>query len=87
MVVIIRTCNKKPFWIGDHNHISHRFVKMGLSRPQAVLLVHLTALAIGATALPIYWGDFRTAAVLIFQCLLILGIITILQIAAAKTKD
>ncbi|MBR7107094.1 MAG: undecaprenyl/decaprenyl-phosphate alpha-N-acetylglucosaminyl 1-phosphate transferase [Lentisphaeria bacterium] len=86
MVVIIRTCNKKPFWIGDHNHISHRFVKMGLSRPQAVLLVHLTALAIGATALPIYWGDFRTAAVLIIQCLLILGIITILQIAA-RTKD
>ena len=51
------------------------------------LLIALTALAIGATALPIYWGYFRTAAVLIFQCLLILGIITILQIAAAKTKD
>ena len=84
MVVIIRTLNKKPFWIGDHNHISHRFTQMGLTRPQAVMLVHLTALAIALTALPIFWGDFKTAAVLILQSVLLLGIITILQIAAAR---
>ena len=86
MVVIIRTANKKPFWIGDHNHISHRFVRMGLSRPQAVRIVHLTAFAIALTSLPIYWGDFKTAAVLVLQVLMILAIITILQSAGAK-KD
>ena len=85
-VVVIRTLNKKPFWIGDHNHISHRFVRMGLSRPQAVLLVHLLALSIGITALPIFWGDFRTAAILVFQGLLQLTVITILQFALARKE-
>ena len=84
MVVIIRTINKKPFWIGDHNHISHRFVRMGLTRPQAVLLVHLLSLSIGITALPIFWGDFRTAAILVIQALLQLTVITILQFALAQ---
>lgn len=86
MVVVIRTLNKKPFWIGDHNHISHRFARMGLTRPQAVLAVHLMALALGASSLPIYWGDFKTAAILVFQAVLLLALITILQCAGAK-KD
>ena len=87
MVVIIRTLNKKPFWIGDHNHISHRFVKMGLTRPQAVLMVHLLSLSIGLTALPIFWGNFRTAAVLIVQVLLQLAVITILQFTLGKKVE
>lgn len=86
MVVVIRTLNKKPFWIGDHNHISHRFVRMGLTRPVAVLLVHLLSLSIGITALPIFWGDFRTAAILVFQALLQLAVVTILQFALAKKE-
>ncbi len=87
MVVLIRTMNLKPFWIGDHNHISHRFVRMGLSRRQAVLLVHLMALSIGLGTLPVYWGDFRTAAVLICQSLLLLVIITILQFSLSARPD
>ena len=87
MVVLIRTVNRKPFWIGDHNHISHRFVRMGLSRKIAVNLVHLAALAIGMGALPVYWGDFRTAAVVLLQAFLILGIITVLQFRLEERKD
>jgi len=86
MVVAIRTFNRKPFWIGDHNHISHRFVRMGLTRPQAVLLVHLLSLSIGVTALPIYWGDFRTAAVLVFQAFIQLTVITLLQFTLARKE-
>ena len=87
MVVVIRTLNKKPFWIGDHNHISHRFVRMGLSRPQAVLLVHLLSLSIGLTAFPVFWGDFKTAAILVFQALLQLTVVTILQFALEKKVE
>ena len=36
-VVILRTLNRKPFWIGDTNHLSHRLVRTGLSRTRAVL--------------------------------------------------
>ena len=87
MVVLIRTFNGKPFWIGDHNHISHRFVRMGMSRPRAVLLVHLLTLCIGMGMLPVYWGSIPTATVVVAQSLLILIIITVLQIALSEKPD
>jgi len=49
-VSLIRTLNKKPFWIGDTNHLSHRLVRAGLSRTQAVLLLWLAAVVIGSAA-------------------------------------
>ncbi len=78
-VVIIRCRNRRPFWIGDHNHISHRFVKMGLSRKRAVQLIHLMVLATGLGALPILRGSFGTAAILVCQAVLLLLIVSILQ--------
>jgi UDP-GlcNAc:undecaprenyl-phosphate GlcNAc-1-phosphate transferase len=47
-VTLFRTLNKKPFWIGDTNHLSHRLVRAGLSRKQAVVLIWLVAAAIGS---------------------------------------
>ena len=49
-VVILRTLNKKPFWIGDTNHLSHRLVRAGLSRTRAVLVLWLMAAAVGVIA-------------------------------------
>jgi UDP-GlcNAc:undecaprenyl-phosphate/decaprenyl-phosphate GlcNAc-1-phosphate transferase len=49
-VVIMRTLNRKPFWIGDTNHLSHRLVRAGLSRTRAVLVLWLIAAIIGAIA-------------------------------------
>jgi UDP-GlcNAc:undecaprenyl-phosphate GlcNAc-1-phosphate transferase len=49
-VVILRTLAGKPFYIGDTNHLSHRLVRAGLSRPRAVLLIWLLAAAVGSLA-------------------------------------
>jgi UDP-GlcNAc:undecaprenyl-phosphate GlcNAc-1-phosphate transferase len=49
-VVVLRTLNRKPFWIGDTNHLSHRLVRAGLSRTRAVLVLWLMAAVIGAIA-------------------------------------
>jgi UDP-GlcNAc:undecaprenyl-phosphate GlcNAc-1-phosphate transferase len=49
-VSLFRTLNKKPFWIGDTNHLSHRLTRLGLSRTRAVLVLWLTAALIGALA-------------------------------------
>ena len=49
-VSLFRTLNRKPFWIGDTNHLSHRLTRAGLSRTRAVLLLWLLAAMIGATA-------------------------------------
>jgi UDP-GlcNAc:undecaprenyl-phosphate GlcNAc-1-phosphate transferase len=50
-VSLFRTLNKKPFWIGDTNHISHRLARAGLSRTTTVLVLWLAALLIGSIAL------------------------------------
>jgi UDP-GlcNAc:undecaprenyl-phosphate/decaprenyl-phosphate GlcNAc-1-phosphate transferase len=48
-VVILRTLNRKPFWIGDTNHLSHRLTRIGFSKTSAVLLLWLVSAIIGAT--------------------------------------
>jgi len=49
-VSLFRTLNKKPFWIGDTNHLSHRLTRMGISRTRAVLILWFSAAMIGAIA-------------------------------------
>ena len=49
-VSLFRTLNKKPFWIGDTNHLSHRLVRAGMSPTRAVLLLWLLAALLGALA-------------------------------------
>jgi len=86
-VVVIRIKNRKPIYIGDHNHISHRFVAMGMEKKKAVLMVHLLSLTIGLSVLPILWGDRRTVIVSSIQALSILILITLLQIEGKKGKS
>lgn len=50
-VVWIRTRAGRPFWIGDTNHFSHRLVRAGLSRTQAVAVLWAAAFASGAITL------------------------------------
>ncbi|MDD5139526.1 MAG: MraY family glycosyltransferase [Verrucomicrobiales bacterium] len=49
-VSLFRTLNKKPFWIGDTNHLSHLLVRAGMSRTRAVLVIWLIAATIGVLA-------------------------------------
>lgn len=50
-VVLLRTWMKKPFYLGDTNHLSHRLVRAGLSQTRAVLLIWLLAVLLGALAM------------------------------------
>ena len=49
-VVLLRWKLGKPFYLGDNNHLSHRLVRLGLSRTSAVLLIWLLAILLGALA-------------------------------------
>jgi UDP-GlcNAc:undecaprenyl-phosphate/decaprenyl-phosphate GlcNAc-1-phosphate transferase len=49
-VTIFRTLRRKPFWIGDTNHLSHRLNRAGLNRTRAVLLLWLAAAICGTLA-------------------------------------
>lgn len=46
-VIAIRKRAGQPIHVGDNNHISHRLVRRGLSRVQAVLLIWLLATVTG----------------------------------------
>ncbi|MCP3968030.1 MAG: undecaprenyl/decaprenyl-phosphate alpha-N-acetylglucosaminyl 1-phosphate transferase [Lentisphaerae bacterium] len=80
-VVVIRLCKGKPIYVGDHNHISHRFVRMGMTRKRAVQMVHLLALIIGLSVLPILWGSLKVAIVCLIQAVLLLLLVSMLQYA------
>ena len=86
-VSVIRWKTGKPFYIGDHNHISHRFLKMGMSRKMAVLMVHLLALIIGMCVLPLLWGEERTTVVSLIQAGTILLLISLLQYSGRKETE
>lgn len=47
-VVLLRWRAGRPFYLGDTNHLSHRLVRRGWSRTEAVLLIWLAAAATGA---------------------------------------
>jgi UDP-GlcNAc:undecaprenyl-phosphate GlcNAc-1-phosphate transferase len=86
-VVLIRLRNHKPIYIGDHNHLSHRFVKMGMSHKRAVQMVHLLVLIIGLSVLPLLWGEFRIAVVIVVQAALMLLFISLIQYAVTGDKE
>jgi UDP-GlcNAc:undecaprenyl-phosphate GlcNAc-1-phosphate transferase len=50
-VVLIRWRLGRPFYIGDHNHLSHRLVQAGLSPVKAVIVIWLLAALLGGVAL------------------------------------
>lgn len=50
-VVMLRTKMGKPFYVGDTNHLSHRLVRLGMSKTTAVLLIWLLATLIGSVAI------------------------------------
>ncbi|MBR2364446.1 MAG: undecaprenyl/decaprenyl-phosphate alpha-N-acetylglucosaminyl 1-phosphate transferase [Lentisphaeria bacterium] len=78
-VMVIRIINGKPVYVGDHNHISHRFHHMGMSRKRAVLLVHILGIISGLGAMPLLWGDKKSCIILLIQGLAILLLLTLLQ--------
>ena len=52
-VVILRWRKGQPFYVGDNNHLSHRLVRAGLTRTQAVILIWLAAALCGG--LSCFW--------------------------------
>ena len=49
-VVFFRWRIGQPFYQGDTNHLSHRLVRAGLGRVQAVMVIWLLAGVLGALA-------------------------------------
>jgi UDP-GlcNAc:undecaprenyl-phosphate/decaprenyl-phosphate GlcNAc-1-phosphate transferase len=49
-VVVIRLRERRPIYVGDSRHISHRLVSLGLSQGAAVLIIYLITFCLGMGA-------------------------------------
>lgn len=87
-VLVIRLSQGRSPFHADKSHFSHRLVELGLSKPSAVLTIHLTTLTTGMGGLLLYhvagWG---TAMIVIFMILGELAIIAVLETAGRQRRD
>ncbi|MGD9854107.1 MAG: MraY family glycosyltransferase [Planctomycetaceae bacterium] len=87
-VVLIRLSQGRSPFHPDKNHFSHRLVALGLSRPHAVMTVHLTTLTTGLGALILYWLPNWTSALLVIALVVcVLAIVTILETAGRRQNN
>jgi UDP-GlcNAc:undecaprenyl-phosphate GlcNAc-1-phosphate transferase len=73
-----------PVYLGDTNHISHRFVRLGLSQVAAVTVLYLLTLVLGFGAVVLLWAPPWVAALVVAQTLGVLVVVTALQHFGAK---
>ncbi|MBI5366210.1 MAG: undecaprenyl/decaprenyl-phosphate alpha-N-acetylglucosaminyl 1-phosphate transferase [Planctomycetes bacterium] len=83
-VMAIRIANGRSIMQGDTNHLSHRLVRLGLSRGGAVLLIDILTLSTGLSAVLIYETRVTGAIVATLQVLLVLGILAVIETAARR---
>ncbi len=79
-VMIIRWQEKRPLFVGDTCHFSHRLVKLGMSVRQAVLFIDLVSICIGISAILIPQLNLFESILVLIQEGLIFGIITLLMV-------
>ncbi len=84
-VVFIRFRQRQPVYLGDHRHISHRFVMMGLNRGTSVLLVHILTFTIGAGAVTLLWLPPAGVCIVLLQAVALLVLTSILHVTARKS--
>ena len=79
-VVLIRLSQGKSPFHADKNHFSHRLVEMGLSKPNAVLTIHLVTLTTGLGGLLLYHvPNWSAAALIVCMELCLLAVVWILE--------
>lgn len=77
-VVVIRLRERRPIYVGDSRHLSHRLVALGMSRPLAVATIHLMTLAIGLGAFGLAHANFVHSLVILVQALAVVAVVLIL---------
>jgi UDP-GlcNAc:undecaprenyl-phosphate GlcNAc-1-phosphate transferase len=78
-VSVIRMRHGQPVYRGDVNHISHRFVRAGLSKPMAVVVIYLIVFTLSLSALVLLWANIWTSLLVLLQCAVFLAVVTILE--------
>ncbi len=79
-VICIRIKNKKPIYLGDKNHFSHRLVALGMSHRRAVFFIHVVTFSVGCSALVLAIIDESFFAyIVLLQTVAVFVIISMLE--------
>jgi UDP-GlcNAc:undecaprenyl-phosphate GlcNAc-1-phosphate transferase len=83
-VVIIRLKEKRPIFVGDKRHLSHRLVDMGFSQRHAVNTIYLLTIAIGLVSFLLPSLSVGLSILVFIQIFIILIIISILMFVGKR---
>lgn len=85
-VMVIRWREKRPLFVGDKCHFSHRLLELGMSVRQTAIFIYLVTLCVGASAILIPELTFLESLIVLVQETLIFGLITLLMIKGKHLK-
>jgi UDP-GlcNAc:undecaprenyl-phosphate GlcNAc-1-phosphate transferase len=77
-VVFIRLREKRPIYVGDARHLSHRLVDLGFTQRQAVLLLYLLTLSLGLGAASLIHAGLRESLMVLVQLLGFVALVLLL---------
>jgi len=83
-VIVIRVGNRKPVYVGDTNHFSHRLVALGFSERGAVSFIYLVTFCAGVSALYLPSLSLPGALLVCAQTAAVLVIVAVLEYAGKK---
>jgi UDP-GlcNAc:undecaprenyl-phosphate GlcNAc-1-phosphate transferase len=78
-VIVIRLREGRPIYVGDQMHLSHRLVRMGMSKRQAVFFNYLMAFTISINALLMINSRIVHSVIALFQVGALAAMVSILM--------
>jgi UDP-GlcNAc:undecaprenyl-phosphate GlcNAc-1-phosphate transferase len=85
-VMFIRWKEKRPLFVGDKKHFSHRLVDLGMTHAQAVVFIYLVGLEVGLTALLLPYLSLGASILVLVQGFVLYVLITILIAVGMRKK-
>jgi UDP-GlcNAc:undecaprenyl-phosphate GlcNAc-1-phosphate transferase len=85
-VVFIRVREKRPIYVGDSRHLSHRLVSLGMSPPLAVFTIYLFTLGLGLGAVGLAHADLVHAVFILVQAAAVVAVVLILLFYERRTQ-
>ena len=86
-VMFIRWREKRPFFIGDKKHFSHRLVEIGMSHRSAVIFIYLLCFCVGIVSILLPYISLAAGILVLVQATTIYILITILIAVGRENKD
>lgn len=86
-VIIIRLKQKRPLFVGDKSHLSHRLVDLGLSPVKAVIVLYILTAVFAINAIILVYADAFTGIMTMVQSLMMIVILSFLMVYGKKNEE